>query len=90
MRITKSYLEKRVERFASVAKDLKMYNPETHHVVLDGYNPGDGKRYQIQINKNDSYSVSREYPKGHYKTQRFSLYLDGMLDALESVLWENR
>lgn len=53
--------------------------PDGYEWVLSAYNPGDGKRWQIELQKDGK--ISQCFPHhGHWKTKDFDRYLDGMLD----------
>lgn len=86
-RVTKKYLEGRVQRFGRVAKDLGVVKKD-QEVYLSCYNPGDGVRYQVQVLNKGSAGEVKSFPNFHMLTREFDRYLDGLIDALESVYWK--
>jgi hypothetical protein len=55
---------------------------------LDGYNPGDGRRYQMILWDNEAKPL-RFYPRNaHWKSRDFKSYLEGFLDGYEEAQQE--
>lgn len=85
-RRTKKYFQKRVERFATVAKIMGVIKEE-QEVYLSVYNPGDGTKYQVQILDDGKEVIS--FPHNYHKNgSKFDDYLEGLLDALETLQYK--
>ena len=75
-------------RVGYIAKSLERLGklPENHTVHLSRMQPGDGVRWQIEIVDRDGSGITACYPRGgHWRTQDFDRYLDGMLDAFDMI-----
>lgn len=78
MKVSKKYLHARVSQLAkATGRELK----------LDSWSDGSRRRYQIQhITNPTTGAVTECYPHhGHWYSQDFDAYLDGMLDCLKLV-----
>jgi len=67
--------------FLQRVKILKIYIKEGE-IVLDSYNPGDQKRYQIEILDEKGQLIRTLPHESHISGPEFSSYLRGLMDGL--------
>jgi hypothetical protein len=58
--------------------------PKSHTIELSIYNPGDGRRYQMEVM--DDYKLVCSFPRNHHISKKeFDFYLDGFEAALSKI-----